>query len=244
MSRYFRRTVILFCITGFLRAETNIIDLPTVLRLAGAQSVDVQIARERLAEARANHEAALWQFFPWITPGAAYRAHDNAIQNVEGRIIDVNRDSYNLGGTILVQWDLGEAIYKRLASRQLAQAAEHGLEAQQQDIVLTAASGYFELARAEAVVGVNREAVRIAEDYAGQVDRAVEAGIAFKADAFRARTQLERNHLALRQASEQQRVAAARLAQVIRLDSGTPLASDGKLLPITLFSTNVKVSSL
>ena len=47
--------------------ETNSvsrIDLPTALRLAGAQNLDVQIAREKLREAKANHQSAVTQFFP------------------------------------------------------------------------------------------------------------------------------------------------------------------------------------
>src|SRR5579862_6870583 len=44
------------------------IDLPTALRLAGAQNLDIQIARTRLAEARANRQSALEQFFPWLAP--------------------------------------------------------------------------------------------------------------------------------------------------------------------------------
>ena len=48
------------------------LDLPTALQLAGAQNLDVQIARERLAEAQANRQSALEQFFPWISAGAAY----------------------------------------------------------------------------------------------------------------------------------------------------------------------------
>src|SRR4030095_16392063 len=47
--------------------NTYPIDLPTTLQLAGAQNLDVKIARERLAEARATHESAVAQFFPWIT---------------------------------------------------------------------------------------------------------------------------------------------------------------------------------
>ena len=45
------------------------IDLPTVLKLAGARNLDLQLAREKLAEARAQHEQSVLQFFPWIAPG-------------------------------------------------------------------------------------------------------------------------------------------------------------------------------
>src|SRR5687767_9866915 len=65
-----------------------LIDLPTALQLAGARSLDIQIARERLAEARANKESAVWQFFPWLAPGFSYRRHDNLIQDVSGNVID------------------------------------------------------------------------------------------------------------------------------------------------------------
>jgi outer membrane protein TolC len=228
--------------------ETNaihLIDLATALRLAGAQNLDVQLAREKLAEARANNEGATWQLFPWLAPGFAWRAHDNAIQNVEGEIIDVNRDSYQLGGAFIAQLDVGDAIYRKLAARQLAKAAEHGMEAQRQETVLAAATGYFDLARAQAAAGVAREAVRISTGYLEQIERAVEAGLAFKGDALRVRTQLERNRLALRQTQEQQRLAGARLAQTLRLDSTVALAAkEEELTPLSLVSTNATLDSL
>src|SRR3954464_11422693 len=82
------------------------IDLPTTLRLAGAQNLDVQIARERVAEAKANHASALAQFFPWISPGLTYRQHDDKLQDVSGTIIDVHNYSYAPGATLAVQVDI------------------------------------------------------------------------------------------------------------------------------------------
>ena len=228
--------------------ETNgvhSIDLATALRLAGANNLDVRLARERLAEARANQESATWQFFPWLAPGFAFRAHDNAIQNVEGEIINVHRDSYTLGPALVAQVDVGDAIYKRLAARQLAKAAEHAVEAQRQASVAAAASGYFDLARAQASVGATREAARVAEDYARQVGQAVETGLAFKGDALRARTQVERNQFALQQTQEQQRLAGARLAQTLRLDPAVELAArEDELTPLSLTDTNAALAAL
>jgi outer membrane protein TolC len=221
------------------------IDLPTALRLAGAQNLDVQIARERVAEARANHRSALTQFFPWVSPGITYRQHDDKIQETSGNLLDVHKYSYAPGATVGVQLDLGDAIYKTLAAKQFARAADHALEAQRQDSVLAAARGYFELALAQGAIGVAREAVRIARDYESQLAGAVEAGIAFQGDLLRARVQAERNRLALRQAEEQQRIAAARLAQVLRLDPAVALvAHDADLAPLTLMETNTALDSL
>ena len=230
------------------RGDTNDavhqIDLPTALRLAGAQNLDIQIAQERLAEAKANHQSALAQFFPWIAPGISYRQHDNNIQNVQGDIVDVHKYSYAPGVALATQVELGDAIYQSLASKQVANAAGHGLEAQRQQSVLAAAQGYFDLALAQGTVTVAREAVRIAAGYEEQVSRAVTAGIAFKGDALRAQVQKERNELTLRQTQEQQRIAAARLAQTLRLDPAVVLtAQEAELAPLNLI-TNRTLDSL
>lgn len=222
-----------------------LIDLPTALQLAGARSLDLQIAREKLAEARANRESSVWQFFPTVAPGVGYRRHDNLIQDTTGNIIDVHKDSYTVGPVIAAQLDLGDAIYKNLASRQLVKAAESGLESQRQDSLLAAALGYFDLAKAQAAVAVAHEAVRIAQDFAGQLERAVGVGVAFKGDALRAQVQVEKNQLALRQTLEQQRVAAARLVQTLHLESAVELvAREGDLVPLDLVATDASLDSL
>lgn len=221
------------------------IDLPTALRLAGAQNLDVKIAQERLREAKANHQSTVAQFFPWVSPGITYRQHDDKIQDVSGNILDVHKYSYAPGATVGVQLDLGDTIYKTLAAKQISKAADYSLDAQRQDTVLTAAQGYFELAVTHGAVGVANEAVRISSDYETQLGSAVEAGVAFKGDLLRVRVQAERNRLALRQAKEQQRIAAARLAQVLRLDPAVELLpEDSGLAPLRLLKTNAALGSL
>ncbi|MBI5772844.1 MAG: TolC family protein [Verrucomicrobia bacterium] len=221
------------------------IDLAIVLRLAGAQNLDVEIAREKLAEAKAGHEAARAQFFPWISPGLGYRRHDGNIQDVAGNVIDTSKQSYTVGGTIGVQLELGDAIYKTLAAKQVFQAAGHALEAQRQESIFAAAQGYFDLLKAQAAVGVAGDALKISRDYADQVARAVEAGIAFKGDALRAKVQAERNQMALQQAREQRRVASARLAQVLHLPPAVELIpAVAELAPLTLGDPKAALDSL
>ncbi len=88
------------------RAESLTIDLPTALRLAGARNIDIQLAREKLAQAHAEEESAIERFFPWIAPGVTYRRHDNLIQNTEGVIEEVHKQSYAPGGTVFAQTDV------------------------------------------------------------------------------------------------------------------------------------------
>lgn len=231
--------------TNATGTSVYLIDLPAVLQLAGAQNLDVRIARERLAEAQANNESALLRFFPWVNAGITYRRHDGLTQSTEGDIVNVNKQSYAPGAALIAQWDLGDAIYKKLVAKQLARAADHGLEAQRQDSIVAAARDYFDLAFAQAAVGVAQEAVRISTNYEAQVKSAVEAGIAFKGDLLRVSVQAERNQVALRQATEQQRLAAARLAQALHLDPAVELvARDADLVPLTFLETNLTMQSL
>ena len=221
------------------------IDLPTALRLAGAQNLDIKLAKAKVEEARANAESATWQFFPSLSPGVGWRRHDNLIQDVGGTLFEAHKESYAVGPTLSGQIDFGDAIYKRLAARQLAKAADFALASQQQDTILAAAQGYFDLARARAGAVVAAESVRISADYGGQVEQAAEAGIAFRGDALRVQVQTERNRLTLRQAQEQERLAGARLAEVLRLEDTTELEpSAEELVPLTLTKTNVPLHNL
>src|SRR2546426_1423660 len=141
--------------------------------------------------------------------------------------------------------DLGDAIYKSLTAKQLVNAADQAVESQRQDSTLAAAQGYYDLAKAKAIVEVVKEALSISQDYQKQLHDAVGAGIAFKGDELRVQTQTERYQITLRQALEQQRVAAARLAQILHLDSSVELVpQDTDLVPLRWVESDAPLDSL
>ena len=222
------------------------VDLPLVLRLAGARNLDVQIARERLNESRAQRESALEQFFPSLTPGVAYHRRDGMAQAVPaGTVSDTHFESYAPGATVLAQVALGDAIYQSLAARQWVRASDQALETQRQDSLVNAAEGYFDLVKARALIETVQDAANISEDYQRQLHEAVGAGIAFKGDELRVQTQTGSYQITLRQAREQQRLAGANLARILHLDSTVellPLEAD--LVPLLLFPTNAPLHSL
>jgi outer membrane protein TolC len=222
-----------------------VIDLPSVLRLAGARNLDVQLAREKFAEARAAEESAIERFFPWLAPGITYRRHDNLIQNTEGLIEDVHKQSYAAGGTVVAQTDIGDAIFKSLEAHQLTKATLHGLDAQKAETILAAARGYFDLATAQEAVGVAREALRASSDYTTQIQRAVDAGIAFKGDALRVKVQQQRDEIALRRAEENVHLASAKLVQFLHLDPTIELVPhDWSVVPLSIVSVSEPLGNL
>lgn len=235
----------LTCFAQSQEAKTAPIDLPTVLRLAGAQNLDVQIAREKLTEAQVAEEQARQNFFPWIAPGLTYRRHEGQIQDVSGNMFRADKQSYNVGASINAQLDLGDAIYKSLAAKQLTRAAAHALASQQLETVALAAQQYFELAKAEAILRTSEEAVSVSENYEQQVGQAVQAGLAFGGDKLRVAVQTEKYRLAIEQARAQRRLASTRLAETLRLKLEEELApAREELAPLTLADTNATFGSL
>jgi outer membrane protein TolC len=221
------------------------INLATALKLVNARNLDVQIAQQKLAEAKAVSESAELQFFPWLLPGIGYQRHDNLIQDVSGSIIEVHKQSYTPGATFKAQVDLGAAIYNSLAARQKVHASDHGVEVERQNSGLAAAVRYYDLLQAQAGVGVAQDARRISQEYERQLKSAVEAGLAYKGDQLRVQVQTGQTDLALRQTQERQRVAAARLAETLYLDPAVELVGDEKeLVPMSLIDRNATLGAL
>ncbi|MDB6057255.1 MAG: Outer rane efflux protein [Verrucomicrobiales bacterium] len=236
---------LILCFAIACEAQTNSINLEAVLRLTKAQNLDVQIARARLAEAKAVNESARAQFFPWLSPGISYRRHDNLIQDVSGNIIEVHKQSYAPGVTLGAQLDIGDALFKSLVTKQQVEAAAHLTEAQRQASVFVASQNYFDLLFAQAAVRVAEEASRISTNYESQISRAVEAGLAFKGDQLRVRVQSANDQVAVHRARERQRLAAAQLAQTLHMDATVELiADDSELVPVAVTETNAALSAL
>ena len=123
MKRFVLTALVFSLLGGLGAAEApppgGVIDLPTALRLAGANNLDVQIAREKVAEARAAGDFAQAKFLPSITPAIVVRRHENNIQAVNGPILDINKQSLAAGLTLNAQLDLGETYYQSLVARQI-----------------------------------------------------------------------------------------------------------------------------
>ena len=242
MSRTFGFLALLLGATALLRAQapaptaaTATVDLDTVLRLAGAEAIDVQLAAARLREARAAADSATWALFPTLSPGVAYRKHSGQLQDIVGQVSDITKESVSAGAILGVSLELGEAVYRRLAAKQTARAAEHQLDAQRRQTVLAAAAAYFELARAHHAVTLLTDAARNAREYRAQLAQGVTAGVAFKGDELRAAAQVSRIALRLSQAQEQRRAESARLAQVLRLKiTEELLPADERPLPLAV----------
>lgn len=234
-----KRIVIVLLLAAAIPAsateQAQPINLSAILQLTNARNLEVELAKEKLEEAKALHANAVAQFFPWLAPGVTYKRHDNLIQAVDGQFLDVQKQSWAPGLAIAAEVQTGEAIYRRLAASQQVKAAQQAVAAERQQSVVLAVYRYFALLRTQAQVQVAQEAVRISEDYLAQLNQAVGAGLAFKGDELRVRTQNARNQLQLQQARTERRLAAARLAEALQLDPTVDLiGASSELVPLKL----------
>ncbi len=213
----------------------GVIDLPTALRLAGAANLDVQIAREKVAEARAAGEGIRARYLPFLAPGIVVRRHEENIQAVNGPILDADKQSLALGLALNVQLDLGETYYHDLVAKQVVRSQEAALAGRQREVTLRAASGYFELVRTHAAAKAAGEAAAIAGRHGEQLGVMAEAGLAFAGDVARVRAARERALLTHVRLQGEQRAAAARLAEILRLDPAVELTpADVDVAPIDI----------
>lgn len=221
------------------------IDLATTLRLAGADNLSVKIAKEKLAEARAEADVAREKLFPWITVGTSFRQHENNSQTVEGRIIDADKRSFSAGVGLNAQWDFGEVYYQKLAAQQRARAEEAALSTQRQNTVTDAALAYYELLRATATIAIATDALELSTRHHAQLVASASAGVTFAGDVQRVATARARNETAVQQAREQARIAAARLAELLKLDPAVELTpATAELIPTTLVPATTDLAAL
>jgi outer membrane protein TolC len=221
------------------------IDLATALRLAGAQSLDVQLARNAVDEAHANYVSSVEQFIPALVPSASYLRHTGRDQNVDGTLIDAPKHSDREGAYLTAQVPVGDAIFSALQTHQLVAAADAGETAQERDSGLAAAQQYFDLVSARALVDVVSQALSISQSYEQQLNEAVRIGIAFKGDAFRVQTQTQRLQLDLTRAQQRQRLAATQLAKTLHLEPLVELTpAEREPAPLALADLNTSPREL
>jgi outer membrane protein TolC len=238
------------------------IDLPTALRLAGANHLQIALAAERIrqAEARLQGAKALW--LPTLDAGLGYNRHVGQIQDTGGNVIDVRRSSLFVGGgpklgadslnganngpsRLALGLPLADALFAPLAERQKIQATAAAQAATFNDSLLEVAIAYLDLVRAQAQFTIAREAVKNAEELVRLLEARVRAGTAPPADELRARAELADRRRQVFQAQEAVQDASAELVRLLRLQPGTSLLPlEAQPVPVCLVDTDSRLPDL
>ncbi len=193
------------------------INLPTALRLAGANPLDISLAGERLQAADAQLKRANVMWLPTVQMGIDYFRHDGRIQDVTGNVFDTSKSSFMVGATPNVVFAVTDAIYAPLAAKQVVRARQSDLQAARNDSLLSVAEAYFNVQQARGEVAGAADAVRRTEDLAQRVDKLSEALVP-AIEKNRALTELARRRQVLETATERWQTSSADLNRLLRLD--------------------------
>lgn len=247
ISRHWGLLIRHFCLLFALNAYSAHVhvDLPTVMKLAGANNDEILLARAKHTETLAESKLAWQRFWPSLTLGAGYRRTDGNVQDIAGAVFDVSKQQYTVGPNLMIDWSPGDMYYAALAAKQRALAAEQLAEKARRDIVTQATGRYYDLLASEASLAIIEDDLRLTQDYEKQIGGAVEAGTAFRADLLRVKTQVSREKLAIRQHEEKRDLAAAALAETLRLPAETELRpAKADLVPVRLLDRKTGVATL
>jgi len=238
------------------------IDLTTTLRLAGANHLQVAIAAERIREARARLDQANVLWVPSVNVGVGYNRHDGPIQDTNGNVIDVSRQSLYFGGgptvgasplsggasgpaRLFVDLSTADILFEPLAARQNVQVAQRARQVAENNNVLQVGLVYQELVRAHLQIGIADEAIRNAEELLDLTHKFEDAGKGLAADTQRARTELQQRLYQRSKAQESVAIYSAELVRLLRLDRSTRLIPiDSQPLPLEFVSVELPIEEL
>jgi outer membrane protein TolC len=215
------------------------IDLPGALRLAGANDLDIAIARERVARSLAELQQARVMWLPSVYIGPNWIRHDGQAQVVEGQVRTISKSSLFLGGTaaggsgvsgpvpaggpaqvsgLTSILRFSDALFEPLAARQVVNARRAGIQAATNDALLGVAEAYMDLQRAAGALAIAREAAKNADALATLTESYARTGAGLDADYRRAITERERQRKNVELAVGDLEVASAELVRRTRLD--------------------------
>jgi outer membrane protein TolC len=243
------------------RPETYPIDLPTALRLAGANNLQIALATERARQAEARLQGAEVLWLPSLQAGTGYNEHAGRIQDTSGKIIDTQRSGVFFGGgpnfgpgaltggdgssRLAVGVPLGDLLFTPLAERQQKQAADAARAVTFNDTLLQVGLAYADQLQALSQLAIARESVKNAKELVRVVDSQVRAGKTVPADGLRAQAELADRQRQALQAEEMVRVASAELARLLRLDPSIALSPvEARPVPLHLIDTEAPLPEL
>ena len=203
--------------------EILAVDLPSVVKVAGARNLDIEQAKERVAEARGRYESSVEGLVPSLSPSIGYSQLQGVNQAVTGQLMPADFSTVN--PLLLVQFALnpGQVIYDMIAARKRLQGSEEQRRAVVMETTRGAVAGYYDLALAQVQVSVAREAVAESEELLRLAQLRLRTGTGLAVDEQRAQASLAARRQDQTVAVNRFYQASVTLAVTLDLDPATTL---------------------
>jgi outer membrane protein TolC len=212
------------------------IDLANALRLAGANAIDIAVARQQVNRALALLGQARSLWLPSLFYGPTWYRADGQIQTVAGPVQTIDRNSLFVGGTATLANSfpapspgtgypplnslsgtlrLSDAIFEPMAARRVVKANQAGVRAATNNTLLQVAEAYFDLQAATGRLAIAREAATNAEALSRLTGAFAQSGQGLEADHRRALAEVKRRQRESQQVSGDLLVASANLVRLL-----------------------------
>jgi outer membrane protein TolC len=219
--------------------EVQPIDLASALRLAGARDVDIAVARQQVLRALGALDQARGLWLPSLFTGPTYYRLDGHVQEINGKVITVDRGSLFLGTTATLANSFpaappgsgfpplnslsgvlrfSDAIFGVQVAKRTIAANEAGVAATTNDALLAVADAYFDLQEAAGTLAIAREAAGNAQVLEEITGAFAQSGAGLDADHRRILAEVRSRKRSIRLTAGQLEVASANLVRPLLLD--------------------------
>ncbi len=238
------------------------IDLANALGLGGADSLQIRLARTRLYQARARHFEAKTLWLPSLRLGVGYNKHDGRLQETEGDVLEINRNSLFYGGglglggvplpggaggppRLFVNLSLADAYFKPLSACQEVAAFGAAGRAATNDSLAEIAYAYHSLLEAHGRLANNSAARDLAENMVSLVENFEREGFSSMAEVQRTRANLGHWQQEEADAERETMVRSAELARLLRLPQQVQLApAEDFIIPVDFVDASMEVDAM
>ena len=162
--------------------ELMSINLAAVVKVAQADNLDIQVARQRVEESSGRLASSVGAAFPVLAPTAIFNYNNGVARSTPGNI--VTADFSSISPAAAIQWVVnpGRVIYNIVAAKKRLNASRAQQASVIQQIMEKGAIEYYQLVQAQADVVAARDAEADAEELLRFARLRLKAGTAIPAD--------------------------------------------------------------
>lgn len=238
--------IILLPVTITLNAQTKSypVNIETVMKLAGANSLTIQEYQLRYQYSMAEYSKAKEWWLPTVYAGVTTHFLNGSAMNTDGQIFHpVNRNNLWAGLGLSVEWDFGNGIYTSLAAKQKAEATKYYAKAEQNQVILKAIIAYYDLQVEELKFTAIQELVALSDTLIQQIKIQVDAGLRYESEYLLAQSNYNHLRISLVQTKAEWQKKSLQLKNILNLDENVLLtSSDSALLPLELIQNTPDTS--
>lgn len=211
------------------------IDWPTVLELARASNLEIQLAFEKVNEAHVQVDLARLQWIPSLKVGSTWLNSAGRRQDIPGPIIEASKSSLFSGALAEAQIDLPKVAVDVLRARQQVFARSGELDRVTRAEVQKVSNAYIDLVAAQAGAAISVELSQLIRDLVERTQQLKDQGFGTDVDVLSSRVNLQSQLQREIQAKQGQLAASAQLVMLLHMDPSTRLVANWEhLAPITL----------